>query len=504
MKKILYLIAVITIMGQVSCGEFLKESSGDLLIPKNVQDYTALLNGEGYPKAFPEKTAWINLMTDDYDMVPIEATYNPGIFDNLAVLGLYAYRWDVKIEEKITDRTWDMCYEYILGCNTIIQALPIMVYDKNEVDMYNSLAASAYALRAYYYFCLVNWYAEPYSTENLDKLGVIIKLAPNVTLGQFERNTIGEVYKLINDDIALAREHSKKGRPTANKFLVTSTAIEFLANRVALFQEKWDDVITEGEALLKTNGKLFDLKSADQTKFGLDNKDAFTIFHYNNNPEIIFSFGKAKSTPYDFLCTSQLWGLGFVVNKEGDNALIPLYKEGDLRLQAYYKVDWVDKWGDENFENNYPLKYYSVAANVGYMVNWRNVEVYLNVAEAYARRDNGISAKAIELLNSVRQNRFASGYTPLTSADFSSKEQLVEFVWEERRRELSFEETMRWWDIRRQGCKQITHRYYTTVESYDTYVIPTKCPNFVIQIPISEYGINDVITTNDRIYIDKL
>lgn len=503
MKKILYLIVIITIMGQVSCGEFLKESSGDLLIPKKVQDYAALLNGEGYPKKFPSTTEWINLMTDDYDMAHIKGFDESEGIDNLAVDGFFAYRWDIDIEEKMPDGVWDMCYEYILGCNTIIQALPVMVYDENETDMYNSLAASAYALRAYYYFCLVNWYAEPYSTENLSKLGVIIKLAPNVTLGQFERNTIGEVYKLINDDIAIARDYSRKGRPTANKFLVSNEAIEFLANRIALFQEKWDEVITDGEAFLKTNGKLFDLKSSDKTKFGLDD-ESFTMLHYNNNPEILFSFGDAQSSPYGYLCTSPIWKLGFTVNKEGDNALIPLYKEGDLRLQAYYKVDWVDKDGNDNFENNYPIKYINTTSNVGYMINWRNVEVYLNVAEAYARRDNGISTNAIELLNTIRQNRFDVGYVPLTTADFSSKESLVEFVWEERRRELSFEETMRWWDIRRQGCKQITHRYYINFDAFETYIIPTKCPNFVIQIPISEYGINDVITTNKRVKIDKL
>lgn len=245
------------------------------------------------------------------------------------------------------------------------------------------------------------------------------------------------------------------------------------------------------------------MKSSDKTKFGLDDSDAFTMLHYNNNPEILFSFGKAKSDPYGFICTSPIWELGFAVNKDGDNPLIPLYKEGDLRLQAYYKIDWVNKDGEENFENNYPIKYISSTSNVGYMINWRNVEVYLNVAEAYARRDNGISADAIKLLNTIRQNRFDTGYVPLTSSDFSSKEQLVEFVWEERRRELSFEETMRWWDIRRQGCKQIIHRYYTNIDAYDTYILPAKSPNFVLQIPISEYGINDVITTNDRVYIDK-
>lgn len=496
MKKKLYLLAVVTMMGQISCGEFLKQTSGDLLIPKNVSEFTALLNGEGYPNGFTESVEWMNLMTDDIDMSLLTATYDEG--DNLCMNagdGLWPFSWKQNIEEKITDGAWDMCYKRILGCNTIIQALPTMVYDENEVDLYNSLAASAYSLRAYYYFCLVNWYALPYSKDNLSKLGVIIKTIPNVTLGQFERNTIGEVYKLINDDITKAKEYSKNGRPTANKFIISDKAINFLSNRIALFQENWDQVIEEGEIFMRVNNKLFDLKSADKSKFGLDSK-SFVIMNTTDNPEIIFSFGGEKS--YKFLNTSTtMFSRGFVTNKNGDNSLISLYVENDLRLSAYYKIDQ-DVYWVFTYLNNFPLKYTGIRDSKGYRENWRNVEVFLNVAEAYARRDAGINGRAVEILNTIRQNRFDTGYIPLEVSDFSSKEALVKFVWDERRRELSFEETMRWWDIRRQGCKQITHRYYINKTSFEIYILPEKSPNFVLQIPASESGVNDVITPNER------
>lgn len=72
---------------------------------------------------------------------------------------------------------------------------------------------------------------------------------------------------------------------------------------------------------------------------------------------------------------------------------------------------------------------------------WRSSEVYLNLAEAYARKENGVSQKAVELLNELREKKFTSeAYKAKTVSDFSSAEDLIKFIWAERRRELCFEE----------------------------------------------------------------
>ena len=45
MKKLIYIIVVVLFS---SCGDFLEESSQDLIIPKTVKDYSEFLFGEGY------------------------------------------------------------------------------------------------------------------------------------------------------------------------------------------------------------------------------------------------------------------------------------------------------------------------------------------------------------------------------------------------------------------------------------------------------------------------
>lgn len=518
MKKILYTFATVVTLCLMSCGEFLKTTSGDLIKPTNVNHFTELLNGEAYPQSFHKYTDWFKLMTDDVQMGP---TGNYSISTQYDALeggdGLWAYSWDVDIEEKITDQAWASAYKHILGCNTVIDALPTMEYDpKAEKDIYDLLAASAYALRAYHYFCLINWYGAPYSKENLDKPGVIIKTNPNVTLDKFQRATVGEVYDLINSDIEKALVYARTARSKSSKFLMSENSIIFLANRIALFQEKWDYVSEKGEEFMVKNPTLLNLLAQDTTKFGTTYSASkgypFTMLKAEN-PEIVFTFSNftSSSSPYDYLTESSMWGIGFMVASD----LISLYDVNDLRTKAYYQQD-TETTDYEIIDGvltpvkkiehklNYPLKYYSFTQNKYYMMNWRNVEVLLNMAEAYTRISSGVSEDAIKWLNVLRKNRYNANFQSLTTSDFHSKEDLLNFVWEERRRELSFEETMRFWDIRRQGCKSITHHYYTDIDNYETYVLPEKSDNFTLQIPKSELEFNSNIEANPRHEIDKL
>ena len=90
----------------------------------------------------------------------------------------------------------------------------------------------------------------------------------------------------------------------------------------------------------------------------------------------------------------------------------------------------------------------------------------------------------------------------MTTADFASQDDLLQFVWEERRRELCFEEAMRFWDLRRQGMPQIVHRYYHTRNNVETYVLSEGSPNYVLAIPESETSNNFLITPNSREVIE--
>mgnify|MGYP000011890348 FL=1 len=505
-RKLIYILFLF--LGFVSCDDYLKDDSGDLLIPKKVSEFIPVLYAEGYPKSFNTQGGWIELMTDDVELSPLEQGTpfgDPGFDELNGGEGRQAYKWKADIEETLQDLFWSSMYEYILGCNIIIDALPDMEYSENETGQYHALASQAYALRAYYYFCLVNTYALPWSEANLDKLGVIIRTTPQIDVTPRERSSIREVYKLINEDLEKALEHGVVGDVSANKHILTPAAIQLLATRVALFQEDWDKVIELGVPFMQDNSSIFDLNSVSEDKMGTDDARDFTMFNMAVNNEIIFTFGTNSykcsllsyyPTPFD---------LGFRVSYKDEGSLIKSYEEDDLRLLAYFMQDYYDPgWPgliDEEWKYkwNYPIKYKSGSTTTNYHENWRNVEVLLNLAEAYARKSNTVSEDAIGWLNKLRKNRIRKAvYEDLSVADFQNKEALVKFIWTERRRELCFEEHMRFWDLRRQGMPRLVHKLYLDQSVYETYVLEQGSPNYVLAVPRSEMDYNSVVSSNPR------
>lgn len=516
------LTAVLVLAG---CSDYLKEDSGDLLIPKKVDEFSPMLYAEGYPSNFNSDVSWFSLMTDDVEMSHLEidststslGEKNGDAFDlSKGGDGRQAYVWSQDIELKLIDRFWAGRYSNILGCNVVIDALPTMEME-GDTAKFNYLAAQAYGLRAYHYWCLVNTYALPYSESNLEQPGVILRTEPQINIKARARSSIREVYKLINEDIEKAEQYIAESYVPGNKHLLTEPAILLLASRIALFQNNWDEVIRVGELFLKGNSVVFELHNVDTASLGayLD-AESFYIMNGRVNNEIVFTFGD-NSNIYSYLSDdlSGTWyGLGFRPSREGENSLIGSYEEGDLRRKAWFMKDVPAKEGVAWWEEDQPRKYcydypskyrgrYDATAGKPnektYRENWRSVEVMLNLAEAYVRKTNSISQNAIDLLNNLRKGRFTvDTYVDKTAADFRSSADLLNFVWAERRRELCFEEVMRFWDIRRQGMLEIEHKWYNSWGQYETYVLKEGSPNFVLAIPDSEVYYNEACEDNNR------
>ncbi len=510
MKKISFFFSIAAVCALLaSCDHFLRDQPGDLLVPHSVNEFQQVLYGEGYPRSFDKDADWIKLCTDDVEMGELEcdALFQPAekASDLTNGEGKLAYTWLQNYNSQLYDNNWSARYSNILGCNTVIQALPDITYAPVEVNKYNLLAAQAYALRAYHYFCLVNLYALPWSEANLDKPGVILRTSPNVDVEPKSRASIGDIYALINSDLELAMEYMAKTFPSANKNLISGAAIQLLRNRVDLFQERWDKVIEEGEYFLSLNPSIKNLSTVAESKMGIEETGNFFIMDMAQNPEIIFTFGTSSSDYYYISGTLPSVKLGFRVSAGSPGALWDKYETNDLRSLAWFEQDLYSEgnpyWGLPSYWdyfNHYPLKYSSVVTG-NYRENWRTVEVLLNVAEAYARKASGVSTEAIDLLNKLRQNRFrTAGYVAKKASDFADKQALVNFVWDERRRELCFEEAMRFWDMRRQGMPAQSHKFYSTLTNYETYNLPQGSGNYVLAIPTSETKYNSDLAQNAR------
>lgn len=502
MKKRDILGSVVFALLLSSCSDFLKEDSGDLLIPQQVDEFQAVLNRDGYPQTFTSDVAFIDLMTDDVEVIS-GITYRTG-YDNINIsVGRGAYLWEQDVEHYVYDagNAYEKRYSNILACNTIIDSREKM---QGSADARNYCMAQAYALRAYSYFCLVNWYGLPYRKATAAKdMGVAIWLKSDVTRETIGRSTVQEVYDLINQDLDTAIELFDRTESPTSKFQMTKNAALLLKSRVALFTENWDDVIAYGEKVREKGLALYDISQLKPED--IDSKYSFIKI---DNPEVVFNFGGAVDYhKYMIGVLDELAGPFFAPSQTESNHLIRLYEEGDNRIYAFFKQDEKranNPTGDPNLEM---VKYYKLPIKFGpynrssFQQAFRTAEILLNMAEAYTQKgDEENRQKAVDCLNELRKNRFtADKYTVLTLADFVADKDLLSFVREERRRELCFDETHRWNDLRRTGMPRIVHKFRADEHSpEETYVLEQNDANYTLSLPYSETTYNKTIEDYSR------
>lgn len=521
MKDIYKIICALVLMYSItSCDSYLDSDSADLQIPKAVEDYSPLLLGEGYPVSIGDEGCFFELMTDDVEMGPLQ--YDPayladtrrgivekGVDAYNAGYGIYAHAWTDDYSRYWIDKYWNSRYHNILTCNTIIDALPTMEDRDTKNDLYQKLAYQAYALRAFNYFCLINTYAKPYSPNNFNEPGVILKTQPEVGIATKGRATIKEVYDLIDSDLEKAEQYMEGANRLASKFEFTRPAVLFLATRVALFEGDWDKVIEKGLKFFKMNRALDDLSTYDVNNMGV-NKTGEAYYYANDvtHDEVVWAFsrGTIANITHKYLSggNSYRYEVGFHTSWTNENSLIQLYEEGDLRKEAYYLKLYI-KSGSTYLPNYQLGQYYPNKCNYSLSTSnrysrqaWRTSEIYISLAEAYAQK--GDTQNALKYLNQLRVKRFAANSQNVekSASDFSSKADLIKYIWDERRRELSFEENMRLWDMRRQGMPAQIHYIYNSLNDFVTYQLPQGSRNYVMPIPESELNYNEECVNNPR------
>lgn len=494
-----------------SCSDYLNESSGDLLIPEKVDEYQSVLYGEGYPNSFTDDVEWIDLMTDDVEISPSahpESYNTDGDDTNNIPAGQGAFCWAYDIEYYLTGyaKPYENRYKNIMACNTVIEAAETMTGTPAKI---HACLAQAHTLRAFSYFCLVNWYGLPYNAQTADQdMGVVVRLKSEVTRDEPTRATVAQVYQQINADLDKALEYFETAETSKSLFIVSKKVALLLKSRVALYTGKWDDAITYGGEIEKEGFNLYNI--GGKSKEELDNNKNGYVFLTAQNPEIIFTFSNEGGMTYHTFMeyAAMLKGASFVPSQTNEGDLINRYEEGDNRLYAFfmqdiidYDADWEMYWDYTDYRK-IPFKHYGYKSTIQcYSQAFRTVEVLLNMAEAYVQRNSsGDADKAIALLNELRKNRFTSDkYVALTDADFASNAELLQFVRDERRRELCFEETHRWNDLRRYGCPRIEHQFYATSTSVPTtFVLEAGDKNYTLALSKSETEYNTQIEVYER------
>ena len=468
------------------CNDFLTESSQDEVKPSTVEDLEQILLGDAYLNDYNIYNITF-LFTDD-------AQCN-GLFSNAYEEQFNKDRWKFTWSDKMfTDEGagydanfWEVPYKGIWGCNIVLDNL-----DKVEGNdrLRASIRGEALVLRSWYYFMLVNFFGYPYNYgDPTQNLAVPLKLNANVTTDLFTRNTVAEVYTQIESDLLEGNRLLKESDYDRSYFRIGHLAAKAILSRMYLYMENWDKALAYADSVLTVKPGLLDLNKVDWVMVSVM-EGVNSVYSVMTPDEIVWARECAEVEMIRDAYTAPLTIsqefcdlLGF------SNVGLMAGTIKDIRASAYifHSMNFGSLVAGDIEHAFYPF-YFMKENNENQFSSYqgiRTAELYLNRAEAYARKylkegSGECREKALSDLNELRRHRFNSAYE-YVPVNIQNAEDLLAFCQDERRRELCGETNHRWFDLRRYGMPGLTHAFFKVPGESETYTL--KPNRYVLPIP---------------------
>ena len=478
----IWIFIIICSFSLSGCGDFLKEQSQQYVYASSCSDLDELLIGSVYmPRennVYVAPTAgngkhypWLSVMDDDSKEYIRSTGYTPPVGKFRAFHGWYQEPLlNESTGKMLEDNTWLWLYTAANYTNVVIKLVD--EYTQDPEEMRRRIKGESQFLRGAYYYLLNNLYAKPYVKETASTdLGVTLKITEYVEDIYYERTSNANVYKQIVTDLKNAADNLA-GIKQKTIYRVNEAAARTLLSRVYLYMGEWQACLDECNKVLALGCPLWDLNDFKVTT----NENTRDFILSSASPEIFFTQGgsivslimESNSEPSATYCVSdELARLFF--KYEGDGLT-------DLRSTTYLKALTGVHSG-----NYYMRKSKAAQPDAFDAFIVRTAEVYLNKAEAEAMLDK--PAEAIGTLTTLMEHRFKDGQIPDITA--LAGENLIKFIREERRRELSFE-CHRWFDLRRYA---VSPKYPETKSiSHDMYSLDVYPGEVLKTLTLEPYG----------------
>ena len=508
-----------------SCEDFLDPSSTSEFVPKDANSLNELLLGEAYPRNdIDGMNIFLNLLDDDITAMPYQTPQDG--FDANRFLAAYTWQPDMfkMMEEAGYSNTnmYEQYYELILGANAVIDYIDQVNDEKQNI---NYVLAQAYALRGFLYFKLVNIFGQPINSQP-DALGVPLKLNSGVenTENALARRTVKDVYAQVINDLKEAErlyETLPANKQFAKDYRTSLPMVQLLLSRVHLYQENWSDAASYAHKVMtNSNFKLLDLNVVETlTEEGYP---FYKTYHaYSESSEVIWLYGSVSdmgSWVMSYAGTSNPKDNNRVMHAyfKASDDLMETYEDTDLRKERYIikkavrDERGIDIWTPMAIgklsvnipqDNGVSLNnfYKPISGSGVFGRSLRLSEAYLNYAEAKAMMyqmgtDANGATEAQDALDELRVKRYAAN--DFKSLDITDAEELIQFVRNERRRELCFEDH-RWYDLRRWGMKEIKHVWYNDANTKSTFTLTQGDKGYTIPIPDEAMDLNAALKQNE-------
>ncbi len=354
---------------------------------------------------------------------------------------------------------WATLYDLINKANIVLgelenatssPALPQATLDawKGECRLLRALA---------YHTLLIHW-SRPYSDNpSAAAGGVPLRTTPILNQSDVDvaisqgRGTVAEGYSLILSDLDYAESTLPSSRAGGQHLTrATKAAAVALKTRVYLHMSNWAKVVEEGNKLAPQSTAPFSSSADFGTRsltdtpmgaFGAANKtNTESIFSIENNDIDNASVNGALPTMYrpENIGARGLVGISPVLWNQS------FWLPNDWRKLNMATDDGVTNSGKGA---KFTTKYADFVARTDNAPVIRYAEVLLNVAEAIQHQSAAPDARALELLNAIR-NRAVDADDQFELGDFADDKELIQAILNERRIEF-VAEGLRWGDIHR-------------------------------------------------------
>lgn len=388
--------------------------------------------------------------------------------------------------------SWQSPYVVIGRANRIIAAaeggaLSDAVEAKATIDQY---AAEARVLRALAHFDLVRIFGKPYTADQGASLGVPLVTTVLESSAKPARSTVKEVYDQVVTDLTEAIGSGALATD-AEPGYVSVWGAKAILSRVYLNMGDYANALSTAEDVINNSGAT--LWTRDQY---FDAWDANTP----NESEFLFRLNVSGSTD-----NNDLTGIGNLQAREGYKEMVatksfvdmltadPNDVRNDMFLPATAATEVATYGTNKVYLNKLRGKNGNLRI-VPIVPIIRLSEIYLTAAECAFRAGN--TAKAVEYLNDLVENRTTTASSLATAGDIT-----LDRILKERRKEL-IGEGQRYFDALR--CNETIVRYTSEADKGWHKTLSKDAQSFnrdyykaIAAIPQSEINANPQIEQNE-------
>jgi hypothetical protein len=325
-------------------------------------------------------------------------------------------------------------------------------------EQLNNYLSEAYTIRGLMYFYLARSFGE-----------VPLKLNATTSdenIEQLPKSPKDSVLMQIVSDLTKAEPMavSTYGNIAKDKGKITKYTINAILADVYLWMDRYEDCIAECDKIISSN--QFNLVAGN---VNWNNR----IFIEGNSSESIFEF------QYDQQALNPFYGMFLTSRRK--------YQATDKVMEEIYTIDYsnpdnFDFRGDNSSlssSSNSIMKFvWNATADASYIhwIVYRFADILLMKAEALNQLDRG--QEALEIVYRIRRRGNAMAETDINS---NSKDDIADFILDERAREFAFE-GKRWYDILRNAKRNNYEREHVLLD-----VITTTVPKDRQQSAVNKY-----------------